>query len=280
MTREPGRAPVRIRRHGAYAPGPHCLDQPPRPQGLSGFAAAQGEDQSAARRLVSNVHHRIRVHGSVSFRPTHQTRARREQLMRISCSRTSPRRPRRRFSFFIDFGAACHIPFHSRVTSASDGVSAARQSKAAKNTHTDQCTVGAGPLARSARTARRRRPPASAKEAQIFLFLFAPSPRHARRTIGKWFPIQPGRRASRAARRLVSMTRQASEKEHVMSFEEMAENAKSPGLADRIQVRRKPGSRRHEGRRAMVRGQGSVRDPRSLESPSMAVVRLDEDEKG
>ena len=43
-------------------------------------------------------------------------------------------------------------------------VSAACQSKAGKNTHTDQCTVGAGPLARSARTARRRRPPAEVRK--------------------------------------------------------------------------------------------------------------------
>ena len=105
MTRKPGRAPVRIRRHGAHAPGAHRLDQPPRPQGLPRFAAPEGEDQSAARRLVSNVHHRIRVHGSVSFRPTQQTPARREQLMRISCSwsRTRGRR------FAPSRGAAGHI---------------------------------------------------------------------------------------------------------------------------------------------------------------------------
>ena len=160
MTREPGRAPVRIRRHGAYAPCPHRLDQPPRPQGLSGFAASQGEDQSAARRLVSNVHHRIRVHRSVSFRPTHQTPARREELMRISCSAIASLRGRR-----FALHEARRDTFGTLPGQMRDGRgTGARHQKAAKNTHTDQCTVGAGPLARSARTARRRRPPTEVRK--------------------------------------------------------------------------------------------------------------------
>ena len=175
MTREPGRAPVRIRRHGAYAPCPHCLDQPPRPQGLPGFPASQGEDQPAARRLVSNVHHRIRVHRSVSFRPTHQTTARREELMRISCSATtSPRAPaaaRRSSQCGRDtFGTP---PRHSRDAAAGQGRDTRKQQKTLIRTNAPLVQV----RLRGAREPRaegvHRR---SAKEAQIFPYLFAPSP--------------------------------------------------------------------------------------------------------
>src|SRR5208337_3928246 len=93
-----------------------------------------------------------------------------------------------------------------------------------------QCTVGAGPLARSAQTARRRRPPAKCERSANIPVLVRAVARQARRAIGKWFPIQIGRRACRGARRLISMTRQAAEKEQVMSFEEMAGSAKSPSL--------------------------------------------------
>src|SRR5271165_3573408 len=118
------------------------------------------------------------------------------------------------------------LSLHSRLA----GVSVACQSKAAKNTHTDQCTVGAGPLARSARSARGGAQRSSAKEAKIFPYLFAPSPVRLEGRSGNGSRSRPAE--GPAARRAVpyAWARQASEKEKVMSFEEMAESAKSAGL--------------------------------------------------
>ena len=56
-----------------------------------------------------------------------------------------------------------------------------------------------------------------------------------------------------------------------MSFEEMAESAKSRRLADRIQVRRKPGSRRHEGGETWFVAK-DVCDILDIANPSMAVA--------
>ncbi len=161
------------------------------------MTASQGKDQSAARRLVSNVHHSISVHRSVSFRPKHQTRTRREELMRISLTmknlrgRRYARSPGRRDTF--------GTPARQRRDERGTG---ARQQKAAKNTHTDQCTVGAGPL-RGARVPRaegvRRR---SAKEAQKFPYLFAPSPVRLEGRSGNGSRSKPAERP--AARRAVS----------------------------------------------------------------------------
>src|SRR5208283_2982537 len=123
-----------------------------------------------------------------------------------------------------------------RGTSAGQGRDTRRQQK----TLIHQCTVGAGPLARSTRTARRRRPSAKCeRSANIPVLVRAVAP-HGRRAIGKWFPIQTGRRACRAARHLVSMTRQPTEKEYVMSFEEMAENAKAPSLPTEFKFEESP----------------------------------------
>ena len=136
-----------------------------------------------------------------------------------------------------------------------------------------------GPLARSARTARRRRPPAKCeRSANIPVIVRAVAP-HARRTMGKCFPIQPGRRASRAARRLLSMVRQATEKEQVMSFEAMSESAKSAGLPTEFKFDESP------VRVVMEEGEPwfvakDICEILGLDNPSMAVSRLDDDERG
>ena len=106
-------------------------------------------------------------------------------------------------------------------------------------------------------------------------------PSRSKRPSGNGSRSSPAEAAKpRGAPSRIRWTRQATQKEQVMSFEEMAESAKSAGPAGRIQVRRKPRARRHERRRAMVRRQGRVRYSRTSTNPSKAVGRLDDDENG
>ena len=202
MTREPGRAPVRIRRHGAYAPCPHCLDQPPRPQGLPGFAASQGEDQSAARRLVSNVHHRIRVHRSVSFRPTHQTRRTARRTHAHFMLATQPSAPAVGASLFVNFGLGVSLPFRSRFTR----VSLACRRRVSRKQQKTLIRTNAPLVQVRLRGAREPRAEGvqrrSAKEAQIFPYLFAPSPVRLEGRSGNGSRSQPAE--GPAARRAVS----------------------------------------------------------------------------
>jgi len=75
------------------------------------------------------------------------------------------------------------------------------------------------------------------------------------------------------------MTRQASEKEPVMSFEEMAESAKSAGLPTEFKFDESP------VRVVMKEGEPwfvakDICEILGLDNPSMAVSRLDDDERG
>jgi prophage antirepressor-like protein len=75
------------------------------------------------------------------------------------------------------------------------------------------------------------------------------------------------------------MTRQASEKEHVMSFEEMAENAKSPSLPTEFKFDESPV-------RIVMKGDQPWFVAKDLceildhSNHRMAVSALDDDEKG
>ncbi len=150
---------------------------------------------------LTAIHHRDCVHRSVSFRPTHQTRARREELMRISCSRT-PSGSHVRAPVSIDFGARVSVPFHSRVTTASAACRtrvSRKQEKTLIRTNAPLVQVrlrGASvPCAEGV-----DRP--SVKKARIFPYLFAPSPRTLEGRSGNGSRSQPA--AGPAARRAVS----------------------------------------------------------------------------
>ena len=148
----------------------------------------------------------------------------REQLMRISCSRNEPSGPGVAAPLFGNFGS-CHSRF-APASLASRWRVGRVSVRGSKNTYMDQCTVGAGPLARSARTTRAEGVRREVRKKRKYSRTCSRrNPRVEGRSGNDSDPTRPKGLRGRA---LISMTRQATEKEQVMSFEDDGGERQSP----------------------------------------------------